>query len=107
MKSLWCLLFLIFLINHSTATKPAGPKCVEDCNREWSSIPIKVPVCTTWKTNHLVSPDILTKNCYSGCQLSILYPGTCKCPNNCHVNTNQGKCSNSGCICNQNWTGPS
>ena len=100
-------IILCLVIGNVFSTKPGGPKCVEECNREWPNAPVKKQVCSTWKTDHVVAPDFLTKNCYRGCELGVLYPGTCKCPSNCHRDTNQGVCSSNGCVCAENWTGPS
>jgi spore coat protein H len=100
-KFIFILLIMVQLIS---CIKP-GPNCIEDCNKEWSNVTIKTRICSTWKTSHFVSPDALTKNCYSGCQLGVLYPGTCECPNHCHINTNQGRCTKHGCVCHPNWKG--
>jgi hypothetical protein len=37
--------------------------------------------------------------------MTILWTGTCNCPNNCMSHLNQGICSNDQCTCRNGWSG--
>eukprot|EP00792_Barthelona_sp_PAP020_P005510 TRINITY_DN2676_c0_g1_i6.p1 TRINITY_DN2676_c0_g1~~TRINITY_DN2676_c0_g1_i6.p1 ORF type:complete len:577 (-),score=119.31 TRINITY_DN2676_c0_g1_i6:3089-4819(-) len=64
----------------------------------------KITFCDTTKVTRNLPHTYF--NCLRDNELkSVLYAGSCECPNNCNYESNFGQCSNGKCQCNKGYTG--
>lgn len=78
--------------------------CKSICDIQFQNTP-KQQVCTNDKRDVQLTfaPDATF--CYFQCNYTVIYPGTCNCPNFCFQEFNQGKCTGTGCVCNAGYEG--
>lgn len=96
MKKLLFLLF-IFCFAHNDL-------CKSVCDLQYQTSP-KQKLCSNYKQDIQLPFAPESTYCYFNCNITALYPGSCKCPNFCFEEFGQGKCTRDGCVCSNGFQG--
>jgi len=111
----YCMMYytLFALLAVSVIGSAAAGACTDDCDRQAASALSlysgNVSFCGTDRRSYNTFTGTINAftsvSCYSRCGVSVLYPGTCACPNFCNSEFNQGTCNGTGCNCLPGWGG--
>eukprot|EP01124_Arcella_intermedia_P018938 TRINITY_DN26062_c0_g1_i1.p1 TRINITY_DN26062_c0_g1~~TRINITY_DN26062_c0_g1_i1.p1 ORF type:complete len:641 (+),score=124.27 TRINITY_DN26062_c0_g1_i1:40-1923(+) len=104
--SIWCFYY------YKDHIKSPLELCVEKCSLSDLASP-RTPVCVqTSLSKKTLSFAHGTSACLAQCNATVLWPGTCACPNNCSyrmsnpTGTPPGTCTGGKCVCSPPWSGP-
>jgi hypothetical protein len=71
-------------------------QCIDKCETI-----VKEVICTNIGT----LPSPVNHDCYFVCNVTLVHPGTCGCPNDCLASLQHGVCNQDKCVCNSSWRG--
>jgi hypothetical protein len=80
-------------------------QCTDQCDALYPT-GLSIIFCGSDRVTYQTMSDAVSTNeCYFSCSVSILYEGSCGCPNDCYSSLGQGICAGSSCSCSGGWGG--
>jgi hypothetical protein len=93
-------ILFVFVITVLSTVLAQNP-CLELCKTH-TTLPYQVTYCSN--QNEFILMNAAHRECYWKCNTTMLYAGSCECPNNCFSHLGAGVCHNK-CHCNLGWKG--